>query len=145
MVETVRGLDELEVNLGKVVGVVTGQSLARALEAGYFVWEGAAKILINTSPATGRSYSGHQASAPGEPPATDTGGLVNNWPRPNRKALANGASVEGGPGQEYGPHLELGTVNMEARPFMRPALDNNVPEITRAVQRNLKAKIEGAL
>lgn len=143
--EVVKGLQELEVNLGKVKGIITQNSLANSLEAGYFIWEGAAKVLIQTSPASGRMYSGHRASAPGQPPATDTGALVNNWPRPSKSFRVGGAEVAGGPGQEYAIHLELGTVKMDPRPFMRPALDENVPEINRAVQRDLHRKIEAAL
>lgn len=143
--KTISGLDQLKVNLGKVKGVVSGNSLVNALQAGYFVWEGEAKKLIATSPATGRKYGGHRASAPGEPPATDSGGLLNNWPRPKKNFTATGAEVEGGPGQEYADDLELGTINMDARPFMRPALDENEAEINRVVGKVLEIKIEGAL
>ncbi len=143
--KNIKGLDQLKINLGKVEGVVSGNSLANALQAGYFVWEGIAKKLIATSPASGRKYGGHRASAPGEPPATDTGGLLNNWPRPQKNFTPFGAEVEGGPGQEYASHLELGTVKMEARPFMRPALDENEVKIGQAVARVIKIKIEGSL
>ena len=143
--KTITGLDQLKVNLGKVKGIVTGNSLANALVAGYFVWEGEAKQLIANSPASGRKYGGHRASAPGEPPATDTGGLLNNWPRPQKNFTAFGAEVEGGPGQEYASHLELGTIKMDARPFMRPALDENEGKISRVVGKQLEIKIEGAL
>lgn len=143
--KVIKGLDQLKINLGKVKGVVTGNSLANALQAGYFVWEREARHLIQTSPATGKKYGGHRASAPGEPPATDTGGLLSNWPRPQKKFTARGAEVEGGPGQDYASHLELGTIKMEARPFMRPALDENEGKISRAVSRILEIKIEGVL
>ena len=143
--QNIKGLDQLEINLGKVVGAVTGNDLAQALKAGYFVWEGKAKKLIATSPATGRKYGGHRASAPGEPPASDTGGLLNNWPTPKKNFTATGAEIEGGPGQEHASHLDLGTVKMDSRPFMRPALDENEAEIERAGGSILKMKIEGAL
>lgn len=143
--KVIQGLDQLKINLGKVTGVVTGNSLASALEAGYRVWEGEAKQLIATSPATGRKYGGHRASAPGEPPATDTGGLLSNWPGPQKNFTATGAEVKGGPGQEYAIHLELGTINMDSRPFMRPALDENEDKINRVVGKQLEMRIEGVL
>ena len=143
--KNISGLDKLNFNLGNVTGVLSGNSFANALLAGYFVWEGEAKQLIANSPASGRKYGGHRASAPGEPPATDTGGLLNNWPRPKKNFTAFGAEVEGGPGQEYASHLELGTIKMDARPFMRPGLDENEVKIGAAVGRVIKMKIEGSL
>lgn len=70
----------------------------------------------------GRNLSAtHQASAPGEPPATDTGRLVSSlvWRMDGDGALI-GSTVRTPP---YPMFLEFGTRNMEARPFMRPALD----------------------
>ena len=32
---------------------------------------------------------------------------------------------------EYGPFVELGTNKMSARPYLRPALEQNMPEIRR--------------
>lgn len=144
MTFTLKGLDELDINLEKIVDAVTGAQLIKALEAGYFVFEGESKNLIR-EPGTGRTYGRHQASAPGEPPATDTGALLNNWPEPTGKRTAKGASVEGGPGQEYAKHLELGTSKTAARPFMRPALDDNKKKIETAVSAILKAAINKAL
>ena len=66
-----------------------------------------------------RGGKAHQASAPGEPPAIDTGNLVNSV-----------FSEKSGPGQalvgasaEYAEYLEFGTRKMAARPFLRPALE----------------------
>ena len=36
--------------------------------------------------------------------------------------------------QEYGPHLEFGTVDMGPRPFMTPAADAVGPRFARAVR-----------
>lgn len=59
-------------------------------------------------------------SKPGDPPNTDTGRLVRSVKA--RKTAPNEAEV-GVLGQDapYGKHLEYGTVNMEARPWLRPA------------------------
>lgn len=64
----------------------------------------------------------HQASAPGEAPASDTGFLVNNRsvsidPVAIRASLSFHAA--------YAIHLEFGTDRMEPRPFARPALFNS--------------------
>ena len=73
----------------------------------------------------------HQASAEGQPPATDTGYLVQNI---NLKIDAEGlgASVESN--ADYSAALEFGTRKMAARPFMQPALEENRPKIRRLVK-----------
>ena len=74
----------------------------------------------------------HQQSAAGEAPASDTGYLANS--------ISHEVIIERG-GQskefigvvsasaEYAIHLEFGTVNMGARPFLRPALIGNRKKI----------------
>lgn len=68
-----------------------------------------------------RTKSGrvHRSSAPGNPPAPDTGALKTNI-----------TVVKKGHGRywvqdgvEYGIYLELGTSRMAARPFMVPAIE----------------------
>ena len=73
----------------------------------------------------------HQASAAGQPPATDTGFLVQNI---NLKIDADGlgASVESN--ADYSAALEFGTRKMAARPFMQPALEENRPKLRRLVK-----------
>lgn len=62
----------------------------------------------------------HQASAPGEPPATDTGKLVGS--------IVSGAKGLSGFVEArslYALHLEYGTRDMAARPFLVPAFERN--------------------
>lgn len=62
----------------------------------------------------------HWSSAPGQPPAVDTGALINSI-----QMTAKGPfEVWIHDGVEYGIYLELGTHNMAARPFMKPAIEN---------------------
>jgi hypothetical protein len=85
-----------------------------------------ANELILSPPKTGRIYRRrgveHQASAPGESPASDTGALVASSTAtvvdldPVIRGTANWSS-------EHAAPLELGTVKMEPRPFARVALD----------------------
>lgn len=63
-------------------------------------------------------YGKHQASAPGEPPASDTGHLVTN---------SGIERVQTGLykvwfGAEYAEALEFGTPTIAERPFLRPAV-----------------------
>jgi len=79
----------------------------------------------------------HTASAAGEPPATDTGFLVNNiFLDVDNDGL--GASVESR--ADYSQALEFGTSKMSARPFMQPALEENKPKINRLAKQMIKAK-----
>jgi HK97 gp10 family phage protein len=72
----------------------------------------------------GRRGSAHQASAPGEPPATDTGTLVRSvrWVEaPAAREWRVGTAVQ------YGAYLEFGTSRMEARPWLFPAVQEAIP------------------
>ncbi len=96
-------------------------------------------ILDGMSDAkSGRLYGSHQASAPGESPAVDTGTLIGS--------IAVDAEVgrtwaEVSAGTEYAAHLEYGTVQMEARPFMVPAVEAERPNFERRF-RNLESRLE---
>lgn len=84
---------------------------------------------------TGRTYEKyeprrtHIASAPNQPPASDTGFLASNITM-DVDVKSNGTVV----GQiissaPYSKHLEFGTTNMTERPFMQPALEKNKRKI----------------
>tara|TARA_Y100000114_G_C11654336_1_gene275846 strand:+ start:183 stop:605 length:423 start_codon:yes stop_codon:yes gene_type:complete len=103
---------------------------------GTLMVEGSAKKSILKG-GTGKLYEKynprrtHRASAPKEPPASDTGFLVSQISM-NVKEEANGVIV----GQvisaaPYSAHLEFGTTNMTERPFMQPALEKNRRKIER--------------
>ncbi len=79
----------------------------------------------------------HKASSAGQPPATDTGFLVNNI---GLKIDSDGlgASVESR--ADYSVFLEFGTSKMAARPFMQPALESNKSKIRQLEKRMIKAK-----
>jgi HK97 gp10 family phage protein len=77
---------------------------------------------VSKTSGTGRSFSGgHRASAPGEPPASDTGRLVNSI---TTSYDFNELSGTVRARTEYAAYLEYGTSRMEPRPFMRPAVAN---------------------
>lgn len=80
-----------------------------------------AKQLAST-PGTGRRYGRHRASAPGNPPAPDTGRLRASISREVGK-VGTVLVARVGTDVAYGRYLELGTSRMAARPFLRPALD----------------------
>jgi len=81
---------------------------------------------IQRGPNTGRIYElttpsrSHRASAPGEAPATDTGRLASSV---SVRASGTMTAYVFTP-IEYGPHLEFGTQNMAARPWLFPAMES---------------------
>jgi len=77
-------------------------------------------IIYERSPGQNLSQT-HQASAKGQAPATDTGTLVNSI----KVTQTSSHSGEVGSGLQYAFWLEYGTINMDERPWLRPALKKN--------------------
>jgi HK97 gp10 family phage protein len=121
------------------------RDVAASLYVGGLKIEETAKISIQQGTKTGRIYPRgdniHQASAPGEAPATDTGRLVNSAYTEQKKAgkvvrIAFGRGVV-----KYALALEKGTRKMAARPFLRPALMQSIPYIKSRVREALKKAV----
>lgn len=72
----------------------------------------------------------HQASAPGEPPATDIGNLVNSI----GSRMIGAAEGEVTVSAEYAAVLEFGGVHMAPRPFFTPAVKAEWPEFIQAMK-----------
>tara|TARA_Y100001938_G_scaffold132268_1_gene190383 strand:+ start:303 stop:734 length:432 start_codon:yes stop_codon:yes gene_type:complete len=81
----------------------------------------------------------HRSSAAGEPPATDTGFLVQNIIIVMDIA-GKGLSANVESRADYSEALEFGTSKMAARPFMQPALEENKPKIRRLQKQMVRAK-----
>jgi len=80
----------------------------------------------------------HQASAPGEAPAADTGELAGSITTEYNAKLLTGTITAKA---IYAAALEFGTQTIEPRPFMRPALDSQRARI----QEELQAAVAKAL
>ncbi len=85
---------------------------------------------VQRGPASGRVYEKysprrtHQASAPGQPPMSDTGRLANSitFDRIGDLTATVGSALN------YAAWLEYGTSRMAARPFFRPAVEQMRPK-----------------
>lgn len=77
-----------------------------------------------------RDYGWHQASAPGEMPAVDYGNLIASL----KVVMEQRASGTLQTDMYYAPFLELGTRKMAPRPFMEPALLQNIDEYIHRMQ-----------
>lgn len=94
---------------------------------------------IQNPPKTGRVYRRngveHQASAPGESPASDTGRLAGsirtNYDHANLTGYVNVAT-------EYAEGLEFGTARVAARPYARPTLAEKAPEIREDIAQEIR-------
>lgn len=69
----------------------------------------------------------HQASAPGQPPSSDTGHLLNSIGH-EMVDTESGIGADIGSDLDYAGYLEHGTRYMEPRPFLAPALDIGLAE-----------------
>jgi HK97 gp10 family phage protein len=105
------------------------------IKGGAQLIRGEAIKSIQTGPKSGRTYEKynprrtHKASAPGQPPASDTGNLVRNIMV--RQVDIDNVKVESN--ATYSSFLEFGTSKMLARPFLFPATERSRPKITQAV------------
>lgn len=110
-----------------------------------YLWEAADekdKDIIGFMPGGGGKWSfpirkrdkPHQASAPGEAPATDKGELVKSLTFDVRNMEIEIGSEGGAPYAEY---LEEGTPYMKARPFLMPAVEKHQDEIVNDIGQNV--------
>lgn len=117
---------------GAMQGVVEGLSIV----------EQRAIFLIQNPPKSGRIYRRrgveHQASAPGEAPASDTGTLVNT-----RRSELNEPSLSGRLifSARHALPLERGTRRMQPRPFARRSLMETRDQIVAAIYRSCSAAL----
>lgn len=101
---------------------------------------------VQQGPASGRIYQKynprrtHRASAPGQAPMTDTGRLASSVYF-NKETVGGNMVATVGSALAYASWLEYGTMQMAARPYFRPALEERRPKF----QRNLERAIAGEI
>lgn len=126
----------------------TQAEVQRALQRGALSIQNRAVEGIISPPKTGRKYRKyrppriHQASAPGEFPAADTGRLHQSI---TSAVVVSPTSfqIEVASNVEYGAYLELGTSKMEPRPFLAPAWAENIHRIRQDVRTAIRRGSRG--
>ena len=122
-----------------------GPAVATAMSNGAHLVAGDARRSIQqvsqgetvTRYHAGRQPKTHVASKAGDAPNTDTGQLVGAIQvEPKADAIYVGISRAGV--FEYARALEYGTVKMDERPFLRPALEGRKRQIVRMVNAALR-------
>ena len=144
MTVTIRleGSEQLQRELRRLSGDLR-QAVADTVEAVAIELRADIVESVERGPASGRTYmhyfyttkngklaqgrkraKPHTASAPGQPPMSDTGYLANRitFDRLGDLTAVVGTKVE------YAVHLEYGTERMAARPFFRPAVERMRPK-----------------
>ena len=124
------------------LAAVTANGSAEALEKIAIKAVNEIKSMLSR-PGTGAVYQHgnvtHQASAPGEPPAVDTGTYRNSWAW---VSAGKGSSfyVDIGTPQVTGPILEFGSSRMAPRPHLRPAME----QVRATMQREIVEQVTKA-
>jgi len=121
----------------------------RAVLAGGQVFASALRVKLHSGARTGRVYVRgkgrfHVASAPGEPPATDTGVMANTVRVDLVKATRSDAIADVGPTAEQAPILEFGGGSMLPRPFMRVTRDEQEEAIRSTIVNMIRTGIAKA-
>jgi len=115
--------------LGKQVFTLATKANVRAMTKAALIVEADVKTHF-TKMGQGRVYGRHTASKPGDPPAIDTGLLRASTATDVRVILGMVTGKVGIlDGVKYALPLELGTIKMSPRPYLRPALKRNHKKI----------------
>ena len=118
--------------------------MTRGVVAATLHLQGAIKRKLSRR-GTGRTYRRrkvlHTASAPGQPPALDTGRLRNSIAVTDPKWDGWSVSAEVGTNVEYARLLEFGgmtgrnnATRVAPRPYMRPAVQEEIPAIEKVLR-----------
>lgn len=125
---------------GKELEAKVRAAAMRGLIKGAMRVQGDAIRRIQNPPKTGKLYHRrsitHQASAPGEAPATDLDNLVTSIHINPLPALLR---VNINAGASYAEALEFGTEHIAPRPYMRVSLTENLPMVRTDVADALRA------
>jgi hypothetical protein len=140
----VRGTQDVVAALARF-GAQVEAEVSKAVEATALEALTDVRKAIQGPPKTGNIYTKkngkkHQASAPGEAPATDDGGLVPSIyiTRVDRFTQAIGSRLE------YAFSLEFGTMKMEPRPSWIPAAERAAPRLEKRLAKIIAKARAGA-
>lgn len=132
----IKGLKEVNAAL-QAYGKDLGNSLALIVDATALEAVTDVRKAIQGPPKTGREYARgvnndkvHRASAPGEAPATDSGGLVISIYNESRGKYSRAI----GSRLDYAYYLEFGTFKMAKRPSWIPAVERAIPKMLKRVE-----------
>lgn len=135
---TVEGVIELRDAI-KQATTMMRREVYRAVEETAYDVHAAAVKRIQSGPASGMIYEKHdprrthKASAPGQPPMSDTGRLAGSI-----EVKVSGMEAQVFTPVDYGRTLEFGTNRVAARPWLFPSVEENRPNFLRKLRSILK-------
>ena len=123
------------------------RAIMRATFKGAVLVQKRARSRIMKGPKSGRKYRRgktvvHQASAPGQPPANDTGNLQKSILVVQGEFSQGVAHASIEVHAKYAADLELGTRFMEARPYLAPSLKESIKEINVMLKDEVKKALK---
>src|SRR5690554_2904307 len=131
----IEGMEDLNQSLARISSKFESEATALVNRTAQNIRSTAVQSIVR-EPSSGNTYEKynprrtHVASAPGQPPNTDTGRLAGSI-----RAVESGAPTAYVDAlADYAVHLEFGTRNMEARPFMTPAVEQERPKYERGLR-----------
>lgn len=140
----VQGTEELKRNFAALSKKFSEEVARTIVTSGQIVRTDAIKSIQTVSPGAavtryrlGGGKVDHIASRPGDAPNTDTGRLVQSV-----QVEVRADDVYVGTGLNYAPYLEFGTSNMQARPWLFPALERNREKITGMIRKAMQRVIK---
>ncbi|MCP3947363.1 hypothetical protein [Herbaspirillum sp.] len=136
-------MEGLEVALKELddLAMKAGDAIEDVVEDAIILTHELAVKGINSGPATGRVYQRgnivHQASAPGQYPMADRGGLA---PSVSFDFTTAGEKFTGTVGTNlvYGLYLETGTSRMAARPWLLRSIETAARNVANELRARLK-------
>lgn len=128
----------INIDFGKLEAMAVEKS-ERGVLAAALQGEAILKADLLSRPGTGRKYGKHVASAPGHPPAPDTGRL-RNATAADQVVRHEADAVVGRvvANTEYAHWLEVGTERMAARPYLSKLRDEHADQLRAAFMAGAK-------
>lgn len=119
----------------------------KELTAQSIILQGQVRQKIAKGSRSGKTYKRgniqHQASAPYEPPKTDTGELISSV---FNQVSQQNLEFKVGSEKKYARHLEFGTSKMKQRPFLFSTFKEHEVSILKGIkeviQRNIKSNVD---
>lgn len=137
----IKGLNELGAAFKKLIDEAPGQ-FGKAIASSLIMLQGDVVKELQRGERTGRVYYRgkimHQASAPGEPPKSDSGYLAGHA---SFSVEPDGLSGSFFVNALYARWLEEGTKKMAARPYLQPIVDKDRAAIEALIRKAVDAAL----
>jgi len=122
----------IRLDLARLNGIADDKA-ERGLKTTLAQGEAIMKAVILSQPGEGRVYGKHRASAPGQPPAPDTGELRNKTNAdPSLRRVGGDLIGRIVANSRKASALENGTERMAARPFLSRLVKEHAPALVAA-------------